>query len=98
MTSYPDIEDNTRIGEQRLCSGKYKPGCRIFHVPREDSTKAAEIAIDEWKDADAGDAKNQVMVFKYKGKFAAVNHVRRVSYSFNCVLKRRWRFRERNGS
>jgi nitrite reductase/ring-hydroxylating ferredoxin subunit len=59
-----------------MCEGKYKPGCRIFHVPREDSSQAAEIAIDEWKDAGAGDAKDQVMVFKYRGKFFAVNHVR----------------------
>ncbi|KAL5405235.1 hypothetical protein PMIN03_008613 [Paraphaeosphaeria minitans] len=74
VTSYPDIEDQTRIGEQHLCQGNHIPGCRIFHVPREDSSRAAEIAIDEWKDADAGDAKNQVMVFKYKGKLVAVNH------------------------
>jgi hypothetical protein len=76
------------VGEQRLCEGKYKPGCRIFHVPREDSSQAAEIAIDEWKDAGAGDSKDQVMVFKYRGKFVAVNHVRRkhlVLVEFHCL-------------
>lgn len=51
------------------------PGCRIFHVPRDDSAKASEIAIDDWRDADAGDTKDQVMVFKYRSKFVAVNHV-----------------------
>ena len=75
-SSYPDIDDNSRIGEHRLCQGKYIPGCRIFYVPRDNSTKAVEIAIDEWKDADAGDAKDQVMVFKYKRRWLAVNHVR----------------------
>lgn len=76
VISYPDIDDSTRVGEQRPCHGGYQPGCRIFHVPREDSSKATEVAIDEWKDADAGDAKDQVMIFKYKGRFVAVNHVR----------------------
>jgi hypothetical protein len=51
------------------------PGCRIFHVPREDSSKAAEISIDNWRDPEAGDSKDQVMVFQYNGKFVAVNHV-----------------------
>ncbi|KAF1965713.1 hypothetical protein BU23DRAFT_593555 [Bimuria novae-zelandiae CBS 107.79] len=74
VSSYPNIDDSTRIGEQRLCQEKYAPGCRIFYVPRADSTKASEIAIDDWKDADAGDAKDQVMVFQIKGKFVAVNH------------------------
>jgi hypothetical protein len=74
-SSYPDVDDSTRVGEQRLCRDKYTPGCRIFHVPREDSSKAVQVAIDEWKDPGVGDSKDQVMVFKYNGKFVAVNHV-----------------------
>lgn len=74
-SSYPDLDDSQRIGEQRLCHQKYVPGCRIFHVPRDDSSKATEVAIDDWKDSEAGDAKDQVMIFQYKGKFIAVNHV-----------------------
>lgn len=46
----------------------------MFHVPREDSSKATEVAIDDWKDSAAGDAKDQVMVFQYRGKFLAVDH------------------------
>lgn len=55
-------------------------------MPREDSTKAVEIAIDDWKDADAGDAKDQVMVFQYKGKFVAVNHVCDVVIALRLTL------------
>ncbi|KAF1942332.1 hypothetical protein EJ02DRAFT_375860 [Clathrospora elynae] len=73
-SSYPNADDSMRVGEQRQCHGKFVPGCRVFHVPREDSSKAAEVAIDEWKVPEAGDAKDQVMVFQYKGKFVAVNH------------------------
>jgi hypothetical protein len=52
-------------------------GCRVFQVSMDDSSQATEIAIDDWKDPDVGgDAKHQVMVFQYKGKFVAVNHVR----------------------
>ncbi|EAT87091.1 hypothetical protein HBH56_127280 [Parastagonospora nodorum] len=73
-SSFPDVDDSTRVGAQRECLNKYIPGCRIFHVPREDSSKAVEVAIDDWKDPEAGDSKDQVMVFKYKGKFVAINH------------------------
>ncbi|KAF2024097.1 hypothetical protein EK21DRAFT_79465 [Setomelanomma holmii] len=73
-SSYPNVDDSTRVAEQRKCLDKYTPGCRIFHVPREDSSKAVEVAIDDWKDSLSGDAKDQVMVFQYKGKFVAINH------------------------
>jgi hypothetical protein len=75
-SSYPDVDDSTRVGEQRLCRDKYTPGCRIYHVPKEDSSKAVQLSIDDWKDPDNGDSKDQVMVFQYKGKFVAINHVR----------------------
>jgi hypothetical protein len=76
VTSYPNLDDSTRVGEQRPCGQKHVAGCRVFHVPRDDSSKATEVAIDDWKDPEVGgDAKDQVMVFKYKGKFVAVNHV-----------------------
>lgn len=74
-SSYPDVDDTTRVGEQRLCRDKFTPGCRIFHVPREDSSKAVEVSIDDWKSPDSGDSKDQVMIFRYNGKFVAINHV-----------------------
>lgn len=75
-SSYPNLDDSMRVSEQRPCGGKFVPGCRVFHVPQDDSSKATEISIDDWKDPDlGGNAKDQVMVFQYKGKFIAVNHV-----------------------
>jgi hypothetical protein len=60
VSSYPDVDDSTRVGEQRPCGGKFVPGCRVFHVPRDDSSKATEVAIDDWKDTEiGGDAKDQ---------------------------------------
>ncbi|KAL6706252.1 hypothetical protein ACN47E_005987 [Coniothyrium glycines] len=75
VDSYPDVDDGSSVGQQRLCGGKHVAGCRVFHVPRTDGSKATEIAIDDWKDPEAGgDAKDQVMVFRYKGQLVAINH------------------------
>jgi hypothetical protein len=74
-SSYPNVDDVARVGEHRQCFDQFVPGCRIFHVPPEDSSKATEVAIDDWRDQEHGDPKNQVMVFQYKGKFVAINHV-----------------------
>lgn len=86
-SSYPNLDDSTRVGEQRPCGEKFVPGCRVFHVPHDDSSRATEVAIDNWKDPElGGDAKDQVMVFQYKGKFVAVNHVRAQPWRFAHVL------------
>ena len=74
-SSYPNTDGATRIGEQQLCHELYITGCKIFHVPREDSSRGTEIAIDDWKDPGAGSIKDQVMVFQYKGKYIAIDHV-----------------------
>lgn len=77
-SSYPNIIDDARIADLRLCSDDRLPGCRVFHVPPEDTSLASEVPIDEWKDPEVGgETKDQVMVFQYRGKFVAVNHVRR---------------------
>jgi nitrite reductase/ring-hydroxylating ferredoxin subunit len=73
-SSYPNLDGSTRVGEQRLCRGQFMPGCRVFRVPRDDSSQAVQVAVDEWKAAQSGDAKDQVMIFQYAGKFVAVNH------------------------
>ena len=55
-------------------------GCRVFHVPRDDSSKATEIALDDAdvdgnKDLPLRGLQDQVLVFRYKGKIHAVDHV-----------------------
>lgn len=88
-SSFPNITDAHRVAEQRLCNDKHLPGCKVFHVPRQDSSLATQVAIDEWKDPEAGgNAKDQVMVFQYKGRFVAVDHVIfffLIHSSFYCV-------------
>jgi hypothetical protein len=88
VSSYPNVDDSARVAEQRLCRDKFTPGCRIFHVPRQDSSKAAEVAIDDWKSPETGDSKDQVMVFQYNGTFVAINHVRlhnRAAHLISCA-------------
>ncbi|KAF9695823.1 hypothetical protein EKO04_005754 [Ascochyta lentis] len=74
ISSYPNLtSDDGRLAQQHLCQDKYVSGCRVFHVPKEDASQAVEIKVDEWRDGE-GDAKDQVMVFRYEGGFVAVNH------------------------
>lgn len=66
-SSFPDLgsdADGARIA----------PRCKAFHVPRADGT--CEPGPPEEADLDLpGDMKDQVLVFKYKGNFHAVDHV-----------------------
>ncbi|GJN72598.1 hypothetical protein PLICBS_006673 [Purpureocillium lilacinum] len=65
-SSFPDLgsdADGARIA----------PRCKAFHVPRADGT--CEPGPPEEADLDLpGDMKDQVLVFKYKGNFHAVDH------------------------
>lgn len=86
-SSFPDIEaDPGPVGQQRKCADVFAPGCKVFHVPKEDASQARPVAIDDWKDGEA-DTKDQVMIFKYAGKIVAVNHVRasRARVSPQCL-------------
>jgi hypothetical protein len=75
VSAYPEnTSDDGPLGQQRQCNDAFKPGCKVFHVPKEDATQASPVGIDDWKDGE-GDTKDQVMVFRYGGKFVAVNHV-----------------------
>lgn len=75
MSAYPDnTSEDGPLGQQRQCKDAFAPGCKVFHVPREDATGATPVKIDDWKDGEH-DTKDQVMVFQFNGKFVAVNHV-----------------------
>ncbi|KAF1365059.1 hypothetical protein EJ07DRAFT_98513 [Lizonia empirigonia] len=74
VSSYPNLSSSHgRLAQQHLCNETHVPGCKVFHVPKDDATLASQIAIDEWKDGEA-DTKDQVMIFQYNGTFVAVNH------------------------
>lgn len=60
-------------GDQTTDAGT---ACKVFHVPKEDSSKATEVALNNMDAApELGGLRDQVLVFQYKGKFHAINHV-----------------------
>lgn len=59
-SEFPSIDDDARI----------VPRCKAFNIPKTNS------AIEPVEDIDLpGELKDQVLVFKYKGKYHAVDHV-----------------------
>lgn len=83
VSSFPDSGfDDDNLAKYRTCSADLKPGCKVFQVPREDGLQSAEVAIREdgtLQRSDMKGLKDQVLVFRYKGKFHAVDHVSQTS-------------------
>lgn len=86
-SSFPDLDDTTTaLSSPRECTGladsNPTPGCKAFYVPQEDTSKRKEVPIAE-DAADAAtsdtgaeiDLTDQVLVFRYRGKFHAIDHV-----------------------
>lgn len=86
-SAFPDLgvdssnpEDQGALSQPRLCNSELKPGCKVFHVPRENSLQRTEVPLaadaDDKEASDiAGDLTDQVLVFQYRGKFHAIDHV-----------------------
>lgn len=78
-SSFPDLGfDDDNLAKYRSCHADSKPGCKVFQVPREDSLQSAEVTIREdgtLQRSDMKGLKDQVLVFRYRGKFHAVDHV-----------------------
>lgn len=77
-SSFPNIssEDGDNIAHTRLCgdSTDTAPGCKVFFVPKEDSSRANQVTLDDsGTPSEAGSLRDQVLVFRYKGKFHAIN-------------------------
>jgi hypothetical protein len=73
-SSYPDValDDN----EPRICGkhgSKDQPGCKVFHVPRNDASQAKEVEVVP--DNVVQDLTDQVLVFNYRGTIHAIDHV-----------------------
>lgn len=83
-SSFPDVGvdplDQQSLAQVRLCSGGQKPGCKAFYAPRENTTRTeVEVGDEALGDAVAGTGlKDQVLVFRFKGKFHAIDHVSRL--------------------
>ena len=68
------------ISTPRRCGdARSMPGCKIFHVAEDAATaktEATEVSMGDVVLAENTDAlKDQVLVYRYKGRFIAVDHV-----------------------
>jgi hypothetical protein len=76
ISAFPDIgpnnDDNYRIA----------PRCKAFSIPKTDSSAGSQCPVEADIDL-PGDLKDQVLVFRYKGKVHAIDHV-----SCECIKKR----------
>ncbi|KAI8959951.1 hypothetical protein F5Y11DRAFT_349979 [Daldinia sp. FL1419] len=77
-SSFPDITDSgsTTLSESksRSCAEQNSaPGCKVFHVPATDASQARQIEGDSVFRPEGG-LRDQVLVFKYKGKVHAINN------------------------
>ena len=80
VSSFPDIgeEDPRNLIQTRICDAKPRPGCKIFHIPKDAPSQAAEVEVplDIIESPSHGEElTDQVLVFQYKGKVHAVDHV-----------------------
>jgi nitrite reductase/ring-hydroxylating ferredoxin subunit len=90
-SSFPNITESGSdiVADTRPCGGgqgEEAPGCKVFQVPKDDSSLAAQVDSSDVEEAafTARDLKDQVLVFQYKGKFHAINNV---GYSIDFVMK-----------
>lgn len=76
-SDFPNItsEDSGLLSDTYACGDAQKPGCKAFSVPKpaEDDSHAVEIDLSDGVDPRA--LKDQVLVFQYKSKFHAIDHV-----------------------
>lgn len=66
-SSFPNItsQDGSQIRDSRPCPRNQNQvaGCKIFHVPKEDTSKAIEVTLDDpGAPPEAGGLKDQVLV------------------------------------
>ncbi|KAI0379752.1 hypothetical protein F5Y04DRAFT_259063 [Hypomontagnella monticulosa] len=75
-SSFPDITDSgtANLSERRPCAEQNSvSACKVFHVPATDSSQACQIEGDSILHFEGG-LRDQVLIFKYKGKFHAINN------------------------
>lgn len=80
-SSFPNLGlDGEVVSQTRDCNGIVKPGCKVFQAPGKDGSTGAEVQIAD-RDPDSfqldKELDDQVLVFQYRGKFHAINHVSR---------------------
>lgn len=80
-SSFPDVkpeDDCAELANPRPCGmsngmSNSAPGCKVFTVPKSDVAAASEVPLPHVHEG--ADLKDQVLVFRYRGKFHAIDHV-----------------------
>jgi hypothetical protein len=77
ISSYPDLGLDDDQSEPGVRPSDVKTGCKVFRVPPADEEASAATALDEIADpaVNGGNFSNQVLVFRYRGKMHAMDHV-----------------------
>jgi hypothetical protein len=81
-SSYPDVTSSGTTQLSELLFSESSPdaqrACKVFCTAKSEGGKVLEIDVDalDGEDEDEGMMKDQVLVFRYKGTFYAVNNVR----------------------
>jgi hypothetical protein len=70
-STFPNLGADDTASDLRL-------SCKAFHVPPSDSSKSTEVSCrptEDTQDTTSSSLQEQVLVFQYKGKFHAIDHV-----------------------
>lgn len=94
LAHFPDVaDDDGNLIQPRACDAQRLPGCRIMVVPKTDPAQASEILIPAGavtSPTEGEDLTDQVVVFRYRDKVHAVDHVsapvRPSSQMFACAM------------
>ncbi|RYP39503.1 hypothetical protein DL768_010710 [Monosporascus sp. mg162] len=86
-SSFPNVEfDGASLADKRSCGSDSAAGCKVFQIPRatapgvvaDDAAAAEEVPLGGEEEAQSLEyfrgLKDQVLVFRYKGKFYAVDN------------------------
>jgi hypothetical protein len=77
ISSFPNIAESgtTVLSEQLPCHGSQASACKILRIPRNDDLRATQVSVQDGDAVDSDALFDQVLVFRYKYKFYAVDHV-----------------------
>lgn len=77
VSSFPNLgdDDGNILQGRTTCGAESRPGCKVFHAPKTEPQRAeVEIDGEDFFPLEE-EMKDQVLVFQYRGRFHAVDHV-----------------------
>lgn len=79
LSQFPETgADDGNLISPRTCDAQRQPGCKILQVPKTSPSDASEVAIPigaATSPSEGEDLKDQVVVFRYRDKVHAIDHV-----------------------